>query len=141
MRGSTGICIFEGVMDADGYVTILEQMLLPFLQNVYPDGHRLMQDNVPTHTSKRALAFFEQHGINWWRTPPESRDLNPIENLWHELKAFLRREVQPHTKEELVEGIQQFWSGVTVEKCAHYIRHLRNVIPRVIAESGGVTGY
>ena len=126
-------------MDTNGYVSILQLILLPFLQNVYPDGHRFMQDNDPTHTSKRALAFFEQHGVNWWKTPPESPDLNPIENLWQELKAFLKKEIKPHTKEELVEGIQQFWNGVTVEKCAHCIRQLRKVIPRVIAESGGAT--
>jgi len=26
-------------------------------------------------------------------TPPESPDLNPIENMWHQLKEFIRREV------------------------------------------------
>jgi len=39
MRGRTGICIFEGIMD----VEILQQTLLPFISEVYPDGHRFMQ--------------------------------------------------------------------------------------------------
>ena len=60
---------------------------MPFLESVYPNGHRFMQDNDPKHTSICARTFFENHNINWWRTPPESPDANPIENLWHELKV------------------------------------------------------
>ena len=62
MRGRTGVCIFEGIMDADGDVSILEQALLPFLRDVYPDGHRFVQDNDSKHTSKRSVAFFCQNG-------------------------------------------------------------------------------
>jgi transposase len=98
-------------------------------------------DNDPKHTSRRAQKFFEDHSINWWKTPPESPDLNPIENLWHELKEFLRREIKPRTKEELVDGIHRFWDTVTVQKCTRYIRHLRKVIPRVISLNGAATGY
>ena len=54
---------------------------------MYPHSHRFMQDNDPKHTSRRAAAFFAERGINWWKTPPESPDANPIENLWHELKV------------------------------------------------------
>ena len=128
-------------MDAELYTTILRQTLLPFLYEVYPDGHRLFQDNDPKHTSKHAVEFYRKEGINWWRTPPESPDLNPIENLWHEMKEYLRRNVKPHTKDDLIDGIKEFWETVTVEKCSRYIRHLRKVFPRVIAEEGGPTGY
>ena len=86
-RGSTGICIFDGIMDRFLYMEILEKTCLPFIQDVYPDGHWFMADNDPKHTSKDAIQYLADNGIYWWRTPAESPDLNPIENLWHELKV------------------------------------------------------
>ena len=141
MRGPTGICIFSGMMDAVMYTQILHATLLPFLQDTYPDGHKLFQDNDPKHTSRVAKAFMQEKNVNWWPSPPESPDLNPIENLWHELKEFLRREIKPHTKDELVAGIEQFWGTVSRDNCKKYILHLRKVMPRVIELEGAATGY
>lgn len=142
MRGPTGICIFEGTMDADRYIEILRQTLLPFLENVVPRCQcRFMQDNDPKHTSGKAQEFLIAESINWWKTPAESPDCNPIENVWHELKEYLRREVKPRTKEQLIQGLLAFWATVDVPKCQKYIRHLRKVIPRIIELNGDATGY
>ena len=64
-----------------------------------------MQENDPKHTSKHAQRFLAKGNINRWKTP-ESPDLK---NLWHELKEFIRHEVKPKTKQELVDGILAFW--------------------------------
>ena len=78
-----------------------------------------MQDNDPKHTSRRARAFFEENDINCWHTPLESPDLNPIENLWHELKFYLETKVKPQNKQDLVDEIKAFWAErVTEEKCS-----------------------
>ena len=120
-----GICIFYGTMNAELCVEILDRTLLPFIHNVFPDVFcRFMLENDPKYTSKLAQQYLESVGLNWWRTPPESPDCNPIENLWHELKEYQRRVIKPHTKPELVDGVLQFWETVDIPKCTRYIRHL-----------------
>ena len=101
------------------------------------DSRKTMTQNM----SHRAQSFFEEKNINWWRTPPESLDLNPIENLWHELKEYLRAKVKPRNLAELKAGIKAFWLTVSPQKCSKYIRHLDKVIPRVIELQGEATGY
>lgn len=141
-HGATKICIFDGIMDAELYCNILESTLVPFVREKLPD-HRFVQDNDPKHTSRRAQAFFEEKNINWWRAPPESPDLNPIENMWHELKFYLESKVKPRNKEELVNGIKKFWERkITAEKCRKYIDHvLYKAIPAIVEVQGAATGF
>ena len=59
LKGRTGICIFDGIMDAAMYVNILEGTLIPFIREVFPEGYcRFMQDNDPKHTSHYAQDYF-----------------------------------------------------------------------------------
>jgi len=71
-------------MDASLHIDVLDKTLLPFLEKVYPDGHRLMADNNPKHTSNDYRKFLKDHEVTWWQTPAELPDCNLIENLWHE---------------------------------------------------------
>jgi len=61
-----------------------------------------LQDNDPKHASKCATNFLKNNKVEWWKTVAESPDLNPIKNFWYELKEYLRREVKPETKDELL---------------------------------------
>ncbi len=139
-EGKTPIIIFEGKMNATGYINVLESGLIPYL-NTINSNPRFMQDNDPKHTSARVGIWLQQNNINWWKTTAESPDLNPIENLWHELKEYLRRVVKPRTKDQLISGIHEFWETVTIEKCRKYVGHLKKVVPKVIEMNGGPTGY
>lgn len=121
LRGATNICIFDGIMDAPRFTEIWRATLLPFITEKYPEGHRLMQDNDPKHTSLLAQTFYTENSVNWWKTPAESPDINPVENVWHELKEYIRSKVKPHTKDELILGIKQFWKTVDVAKCTRYV--------------------
>jgi len=53
-----------------------------FTSTVYSEQvstSKLSQENDPKHCSPYAQIFYAENGINWWRTPPESPDLYPIE--------------------------------------------------------------
>ena len=72
-----------------------------------------------------------EEGINWWPTPASSPDMNPIERVWRELNFFLAGHVKPLLKRELVQGIALFWKlRMTKQKCACYISHIQNVLPK-----------
>ena len=139
-KGATNICLITGSVDSQVYQDIIRTHYVPFIEKYMPDG-QLQQDNAPCHTSGSTKRFFEEKGISVFSTPPESPNLNPIENLWHELKDFLRTTAKPQNKDDLIAGIQEFWKSVTPEKCRRYISHLRKVIPRVLEVNGESTGY
>ena len=95
-RGTSPILIFEGIMERSFYIEeIIKGVLSPFIHNVFPDGHRFMQDNDLKHTSNDAARAMIDENIVWWKTPSESPDMNPIENFWHELKERLRNDIVP----------------------------------------------
>jgi transposase len=140
-KGATSVVIFTGVLIATRYTDILEAALKPFIVEHYPEHHRFQQDNDPKHTSRWAQNYFEESNINWWRTPPSSPDLNPIENVWGSMKTYLRTYAKPKSTDELRAGIKAFWKTLTPSVCKRYIGHLRRVIPKVIEVDGAPSGY
>ena len=132
-------------MDAPLFCEILQNTLLPFLQEEFLPSttYCFMQDNDPKHCSHTSKQFYDHAGINWWCTPfpQESPDANPIKNLWHELKEFIHTEVKSTNKQQLVDGISTSWNIVDGRKCRRYIRHLNKVLPKIIGKGGDATGY
>ena len=133
--------IFDGIMTATQYGDILSASLVPFIREHYPLGHRLYQDNDPKHTSRYIKDFFLENGIEWWKSPAESPDLNPIEKVWGSLKCFLWDKCKPKNMAELKAGIKQYWKKMTPEVCSRYIDHLEKVIPDVIKVDGAPSGH
>ena len=52
---------------------------------------QLMQDNAPSHNSRRTMAEFNRRNISTIRWPPFSPDLNPIEHVWKWMKDYIAR--------------------------------------------------
>ena len=97
-------------------------------------------DNDPKHRSNLTKDWFIKENINHWITPPKNPDLKAVENVFHELKSYIRIK-KPKTKIELIKIIGKFWKEkMTIEKCKAYIDHIKRVLPLVILNNGGATG-
>ena len=141
-KGVTPLVIFQGTLTSTRYCRILQESLFPFLTEKFnSEDYRFQQDNDPKHTSRFTQGFFSDNNVNWWRTPPESPDLNPIENVWGSLKYYLRHQVKPTNQETLVKGISDYWQTLTPDSCTKYISHLKKVIPKVVSVMGAASGY
>lgn len=140
-RGATKIVLFKSNMTATRYTQILDAALVPFINSVFPAGHRLYQDNDPKHTSRWAQWYFSEKEINWWPTPPESPDINPIELVWGSMKEAVRNQYKPKTLDDLKTSIMHYWeTKLTPENCQKYIEHVQTVLPRVVEVNGAATG-
>ena len=72
-------------LDAQGYIQLLKDNLLPFLKE-FPPGERVFQqDNAPIHTAKAMVSFLVSNCNKIIKWPPQSLDQNPIEHLWNQL--------------------------------------------------------
>ena len=68
-------------MKSEYYCTILGEHLLPFIEEKFPEGHRLQQDNCKIHNSRATTTFLEESHVQGMPLPAQSPDLNPIENV------------------------------------------------------------
>ena len=89
--GWNGVGILAGVeewMDAEQYVSILEDNLLSSIENskISKQSIVFQQDNNPENSSKKAQNWFKTQGIRPLGWQAQLLDLSSIEHLWQHFK-------------------------------------------------------
>ena len=91
----------KGTMDGAMYRPILGDNLLPSARALKMGrGWVFQHDNDPKHTAKATKEWLKKKYIKVMEWPSQTQDLNPIENLWRELKVRVAKR-QPRNLNDL----------------------------------------
>ena len=110
--------VLDGPMDGAAFLVYIENVLVPTLCQ----GDTVVMDNLPAHKVEGVRKLIEAAGAKLLYLPPYSPDLNPIELVFANLKAHLRKAAE-RTVPDLWRRIAQTLGTFTPQECAAFLRH------------------
>jgi transposase len=118
LDGSTAPMVIEGPTDAEVFREYVRQVLVPSLR----PGDIVVMDNLSPHKSADVEEAIRAAGADVWFLPPYSPDMNPAEQLWSKLKAFLRA-LKARTLDTLIDGVRDGLRRVTSSDVIGWFDH------------------
>ena len=134
---------FDQQLDSRAYVRILRKKLLPKALAHYGPRARwsFQQENAQWQTGDDVTDLLEAKRVKIIYWPPNSPDLNLIENVWPEMNRRISQ--LPHdTKQKLKDAIEAVIMKMNEEEpSSHYFKHLYQSFPHRVEQvlkSGGL---
>ncbi len=107
--GMGSLHVLEGTMNAERYIKVLQQHMLPSRRRVF------QQDNAKPHTAAITTAWLRSRRVRVLNWPACSPDLSPIENIWCIIKWKICQR-RPWTLQQLETYIRQEWDQIPTPK-------------------------
>ena len=98
----------------------------------------VMKDNAPPH-KKECIPVRQELGMRCHQHPPNSPDLNPIENIWRHMKHRISKEYGHITSmKAMKQAVINIWNDFEDHKWDHLVESLPERIQAVIKAKGTV---
>lgn len=107
-----------GSFDNLAFFTWAKCFLAPRLK----PGDVVVLDNLKPHRQSSVRKAIRQVGADVRFLPPDSPDLNPIEELWSKVKCVIRAK-RPRTVDEIRQACQEAFSHITHQDIDGWIHH------------------
>ena len=104
--------VVDGAMDGATLLAYVERCLAPSLR----PGDVVVMDNLSSHKVEGVREAIEAAGADLGYPPPYSPDYNPIEKLWSQVKAWLRR-VSASSFDTLSDAVAAALRAVAEDEC------------------------
>ena len=120
-------------LNADRYIRTCLSKIVPHLVD---KKRTLVQDGARCHDARRTMEYLARKhvrtAIEW---PAYSPDLNPIEQLWAELKRKVGERC-PTTMEQLIAAAKAVWAAIPMERINRYVKSFKNKLKRCLERRG-----
>ena len=110
--------LIKGAMNGEAFLAYIEQCLVPTLKR----KDIVVVDNVSFHKVAGVEEAIQAGGAELRYLPPYSPEFNPIELVFHPLKALLRKAAE-RTIEGLERRVGSFIRALDPAECTGYFRH------------------
>lgn len=118
LEGIVAAMTLEGSVNGEVFLKYVKEILVPSLS----PGKVVVLDNLSVHKVSGIREAIEAVGARLEYLPPYSPDLNPIEECWSKLKAFLRTQAA-RTLEALQEAVSKATETVTQKDAFGWFVH------------------
>jgi transposase len=110
--------VINGAMNGETFLAYIEQCLVPILKR----RDIVVVDNVSFHKVSGVAEAIQAAGASLRYLPQYSPEFNPIELVFHPLKALLRKAAE-RTVEGLERCVRSFIRALDRSECIGYFRH------------------
>jgi transposase len=118
LDGTTVPMLMDGAMNGVKFKDYVENHLAPRLSK----DDVVVMDNLPCHKVAGIREAIEGVGAHLAYLPPYSPDLNPIEEMWSKIKAYLRK-VKARSQNRLLPEISNAFQLVCPDDVQGWFRH------------------
>ena len=140
-RDAFHLWVLDETMYYTEYCAILEEHLIASTRQLKMKRNRLFQQgNDPKHTSFQTKKWLKMSHINCLEWPSQSPDLNPIENLWRELKVLVGKTTTVWSQ-RVTKNLSEKMEKISFNYCSYLVSSYKNGFGQVLANKGYATRY
>ena len=140
-NGAGDLAVVDTTMNAIKYRDLLRKHLRSSARKIeLKRGWMFLQDNDPKDSSKIVQSELKGMNIKCINHPPQSPNMNPMENLWDGVERKVLINDRSNDK-RMLSAIQREWNSITPETCKKLAMSMSKRIKELEKNRGRVTHY
>ncbi|GBM19296.1 Transposable element Tc3 transposase [Araneus ventricosus] len=141
-NGQVGLAFLDGRQNSPKYIETLENLRMPFSDNIGGRNWEYQYDNAPIHTSSATKNYLNSKNITVIEWPAMSPDLNPFENVFDIMsRKVYENGGQFYSVNALKTSIENAWYNLEPEILRTLIMSMEKRVYDVLLKNGKTLNY